>query len=276
MPFTGYSLNGIALHDRTRGWAILRAGTNTQGGITKTLSKALVPGRPGYRPGPSTFTEQALVFVVSCTRDGLDSLLTLCDAATTLTRTDDPTKVAYVELASAIPSGDAPMDASFEVSITLIAYEGAWRDVAHLSPSLDGSQSTTIGSASQVLTMAAGISAPITDMEIFIGGEFNQLTLTDSKGSYIKSARQFLGTVNHGMLYRGATGEFYQSLLSSPWVPQSDASQYFDVSGNGGFRLTPDLVSGNPANRQVKLTLTTLQQTSVTFRIKAKRAYRMN
>jgi hypothetical protein len=276
MPFTGYSINGIALHDRTRGWAILRAGTNTQGGITKTLSKATVPGRPGYKPGPSTFTEQALVFVVSCTREGLDSLLALCDAATTLTRTDDPTKVAFVELASAIPSGDAPMDAKFEVSITLIAYQGAWRDVSFPAPNSDGTQSVAVTSPTQTIVNLVGLSAPVSDMQVFIGGQFGEMTLVDSGGSFLKTTRAWPGTSSHGLLFNGSTSQAYLSNLSSPWVPVSDASQYIDTSGNGGFRLTPKMVSGNPADRRVELTLTTLAQTSTTFRIKAKRAYRMN
>lgn len=271
MTFTGYSINGIALHDQTRGWRILRDGTNTQGGITKNLNKVTVPGRPGYKPAPSTYSEQAFVFVVRTTRAGLEPLLALCGAAATLSRTDDSTKEAYVELASALPSSDAPMDAMFDVTITLIAYEGVWRDV---SPVTVGP--TTIASPVQTLTMLSGLSAPIFDASVFIRGVFGQFTLTDSAGWFLRTSKTWPGSSTIGLLYVGATNQAFFANESSPWAPTADASQYIDVSGNGGFRMSPQLVSGNPSNRQVSLSLTTLSQTSTTFRVQAKRAYRMN
>jgi hypothetical protein len=271
MTFTGYSINGIALHDQSRGWRILRDGTNTQGGVTKTLGKVPSPGRPGYTPAPSTYTEQAYIFVVRTTRAGLEPLLALCAAATTLSRTDDPTKEAYVELASALPAGDAPMDAMFDVTITLVAYEGVWRDVTAVTVG-----PTTIASPTQTLTMLNGLSAPVFDAQVFIRGVFGEFTLTDSGGSFLKTTRAWPGTSTTGLLFVGTTNQAFLANESSPWTPVSDMTQYIDVSGNGGFRLTSQLVSGNPANRQVSLSLTTLTQTSTTFRLQAKRAYRMN
>lgn len=272
MAFSGYSINGISLNDRTRGWSNLRSGTNTQGGITNALNKVPRPGRPGYNPGPKTFSEQIVVFVVRCSRASLESLLNLCAAATILTQTDDPTKELRVELASAIPNGDEPMDRSFDVTVTLSAYDGVWRDVANtdIGP-------VTIASPTQALTMLTGIGAPVSDMSIFIRGIFGQFTLTDSGGSFLKTTRAWTaGTATNGLLYVGLTGQAFLANESSPFVPVSDASQYIDTSGNGGFQLTPQLVSGNPTNRQVGLSLVTLTQTSTTLRVRAKRAFRMN
>lgn len=271
MAFSGYSINGIALHDQTRGWKILRDGTSTQGGITRTLGKAPSPGRPGYTPAPSTYTEQAIIFVVRCTRAGLEPLLALCDAAYSLTRTDDPTKEAYVELASALPTSDAPMDGMFDVAITLIAYEGVWRDVSAVTAG-----PTTVGSPIQTFVMLSGLSAPIFNEQIFLRGVFGQFTLVDSGGSFLKTTRAWPGSSSTGLLFVGATNQAFLANESNPWVPVSDASQYIDVSGNGGFRLTPQMVSGNPFIRQVSLSLTTLSQTSTTLRVQAKRTYRMN
>lgn len=271
MAFSGYSINGIPLHDASRGWRTLRDGTQTQGGITKSLSKVGSPGRPGYTPAPSTFTEQAIIFVVSCARSNLDSLLTLCDAANTLTRTDDSTKFAKVQLASALVNGDAPMDTSFEVTITLIAYEGAWRDVSD-----NDFGPVAVTTPVQSFQLFTDISAPVFDAQVFIRGVFGQFTLTDSDGSSLKTTQAWPGTATTGLLYIGATQQAFFANDSSPFVPVSDAGQYVDVSGNGGFRLTPSMVSGNPATRQVSLSLTTLSQTSTTLRVRAKRAYRMN
>lgn len=266
-----YSINGVSLHEGHTGWRVLRDGTNTQGGITNRLNSVPVPGRPGYRPAPHTFSEQMIVFNVRTPKSRLEELLALCGEAHTLTRTDDLTKEARVELASAIPSSNAPFDAMQDVSVSLIAYDGVWRDT---TPQVFGPEDIT--SPTQSFNMLSGLSAPIYDMEVFIRGVFGEFVLTDSGGSFLKTTTAWAGLASTGLLYVGSTGQAFLANESSPWTPVSDASQAVDVSGNGGFRLTPVMVSGNPANRRVELSLTTLTQTSTTLRVRAKRAYRMN
>jgi len=266
-----YNLNGIALHDATRGWRIMRGGTNTKIGITNSLTQVAAPGRNGYRPAPHTFREQMFVFVVRTTLEGLEPLLALCAAAHTLTRTDDATRMARVELASAMPSSDAPRDSMQDVAITFVAYEGVWRDVNAPTASPIG-----VTSPVQTITMLSDLSAPIDDADIFIRGVFGQFTLLDSGGSWLKTTMSWPGSSSTGLLYAGSTGQAFLANESSPWVPVTDRSQYVDVSGNGGLKLTPNLVSGNPAVREVSFKLTTLSQTSTTIRVRAKRAYRMN
>lgn len=267
-----YSINGVPLDEGVSGgWRVLRTGTNTQGGITNSLNKVPVPERPGYNPAPHTFTEQIVVFNVHTPWDRLDELLALCGDAHTLTRTDDSTKEARIQLASAIPSSEMPCDNKFKVTVTLVLYEGVWRDVSAV---VEGP--TDITSPTQSFTMLGGLSAPIYDADVFIRGVFGEFVLTDSGGSFLKTTTAWPGTASTGLLYVGSTGQAFLANESNPWVPVSDAGQYVDVSGNGGFRLTPAFVSGDPANRRVELTLTTLTQTSTTLRVRAKRAYRMN
>lgn len=266
-----YSINGVPLKDDTRGWRILRSGSQSQGGVTNSLNKVNATGFDGYFPAPHTFTEQVIVFVIRCPRTSLDSLLTLLASASTLSRTDDSTKVANVELASAIPSSDAPLDAHFDVTATFMVYQGVWRDVTVVDVG-----PTSITTPIQTFTMLSDISAPVSDMSIFIRGVFGEFTLTDSGGSFLKTSQAWPGTASTGILYTGTSGQAFLANESSPWVPVSDASQYVDTSGNGGFKFTPQIISNNPDNRQVSLSLTTLTQTSTTLRVRAKRAYRMN
>lgn len=278
MPFTGYSINGIPLHDATRGWRILRDGTQTQGGITKNLSKVPSPGRPGYTPAPTTFTEQMMVFVVRCSRAGLEPLLNLAAAAQTLmlTTAEGAVKVANVELASALPNGDEALDANFDVTITLIAYEGVWRDFDYMPTLADGTQEINITSPVQTINFLPDNGGPVFDEAIFIRGVFGQFVIADAGGSFLKTTRAWPGSSSTGLLWFGATQQAFLANNSDPFTPVSDRSQYVDVSGNGGFRLTPVLIGGDPANRHVELTITTLTQTSTSIRMKAKRAYRMS
>jgi len=266
-----YSINGIALNEGHTGWRVLRSGTQTQGGVTKTISKVGSPGRPGYVPAPTTYTEQILVFNVRTPRARLDELLALCADAHTLTRTDDATREAYVELVSAIPGGEAVLDSVFDVTVTLSVYEGVWRDVDEV---IFGAASIT--TPSQGFELFPALSAPIFDADIFIRGVFGEFTLTDSGGSTLKTTRAWPGLSTTGLLWIGSTQQAFRANESDPWTPVADASQYVDTSGNGGFRFTPKLVSGNPANRRAEVTLVTLTQTSTTLRVRGKRAYRMN
>ncbi len=267
-----YSLNGVPLNEGHTGWRILRDGTNTQGGITNNLNKVPGPNRPGYKPAPSTYTEQVIILNVRTPRDRLEELLALCASATRLTRTDDPTREAYIEVASAIPSpSQTPFDAVHDVTITLSAYEGVWRDVDQVV--FGAADITTPTQGFQLFT---GLSAPIFDADIFIRGVFGEFVLTDSNGSWLKTTRAWPGSSTTGLLYVGSTQQAFLANESDPWVPVTDRSSFIDVSGNGGFRLTPKLVSGNPADRRVELSLTTLTQTSTTLRVRGKRAYRMN
>jgi hypothetical protein len=271
MPGPIYSINGRQIHEGHTGWRVLRAGTNTQGGIVNTLNNVKAPSRNGYTPGPTTFSEQIVVLVVRTPRGRLDELLTLCAAATSLTNSLSATKELRVELASAIPSGESVFDETFDVSITLSAYEGVWRDI-----SLSTIGPVTIASPVQTLTMFDDISAPVSDMDIFLKGVFGEFVLLDSNGSWLKTVRPWPGSAGTGLLYSGKTQQAFLANESDPFVPVSDKSQYIDVSGNGGFELTPQMVSGNPADRTVSLQLTTLTQTSTTLRVRAKAAYRMN
>lgn len=271
-----YSINGRPLDDETLGWRLLRNNTSTQGGITNELNSVPAPGRNGYTPAPSTFKAQTIVLNVRTPWEGLDALLALCAEATRVTRTEDPTKELRVELSSAIPSSPAPEDAWFNVTITLSAYEGVWRDV----------EATTLGpvsitSSSQLVSGFTGLSAPIYDGDFFLRGEFGEFVLEEVRdwgrtGSWIKTTKAWPGGPLTGLLYIGATQQAFLANESDPWTPVSDASQFIDVSGNGGFRMNPNFVEGDPAQRRVTLNLTTLSQTSTTLRVRARRAYRMN
>lgn len=266
-----YAINGVPIHEGHTGWRVLRPGTNTQGGVTNAISKVASPGRPGYRPAPTTFSEQVIVLVVRTPRNRLDELLALCSAAATLTRVEDPTKELRVELSSAIPSSQAPLDAVHDVTITLSAYEGAWRDVDAVIFGPEGVTAPT-----QDFQLLDGISSPVFDGDIFLRGVFGEFVLTDSGGSTLRTTRAWPGTSTTGLLYVGSTKQAFLANESDPWTPVADRSGYIDMSAHSGFHLTPKLVSGNPAVRRVELSLTTLSQTSTTLRVRAKRAYRMN
>lgn len=266
-----YSINGVPLDNEAKGWVLLRGGTSAIGGITKTITKVNVPGYDGYFRAPSDRTEQTLIFNMKSTLEGLESLMALLDQpGLTIQLTGDSDREAFAELVSAIPSGEFPADEKVYLTVTLNVYGAAWRDT---DATIFGP--TTISDPVQEVYLLNGISASVRDMDVFISGVFGQFTLVDSGGSWLKTVAAWPGSAGTGMLYVGATGQAFVANTANPWVPVSDAGHLVDVSGGGGFKITPEVVGGDPDVRRGHLTLTTLSQTSATIRVRAKNAYSM-
>ena len=267
-----YLINGIPLDNDARGWVVLRGGTSAFSGIVKRLTQVTVPGYDGYFRAPSSRMEQTLIFRMKTPLTGLESLLSLLDQPNLLvSKEGDATKNAPAELVSAIPSGQFPMDELIYLTVTLSVFGAAWRSVAATIFGPD-----TVSNPVQEFYLLDGISAPVRDMDVFIGGVIGQFDLRDSQGSWLKSTAAWSpNTTSTGVLYVGATGQTFVANTASPWVAVSDAGNLVDVSGDGGFKITPAFVNGNPDVRRGHLTLTTLTQTSATIRVRAKGAYSM-
>lgn len=275
MAFTGYNLDGVTLHEGhgVGQWRTLREGTNTQGGIVNNLTKVPSPLKDGYIPAPYSFQEQIVVFTVRTPRSRLEELLALCAEATLLRRNDDATKYAHIQLVSAIPNGNEPLDGFFDVTITLNLYQGVWRDV---SATVYGAYNVNFPVT--VWTFMDNISAPVNDMAVWIGGTFTSFTLTDSAGSWLKTIKPVPGgpLPSQGVLFHGYTGRAFISQESDPLTPLYDASDLVDVSGGRGFQMTPSLVNGNPKTRRASLTLSVQNWGGVRIIVRGKTNYRMN
>ena len=266
-----YLINDVNLDDPSRGWELLRGGTNIIPGITKSVSQVTVPGYDGYFRAPSDKVAPPLILRVKSSLSSLEALLALVDSPTlTVKKSDDLTREVPAELLSALTSGEFPEDEKVYLTITLNLFGTAWRDVDSTTYG-----PTTVADPIQSFVVMDGLSAPVRDMDIFLSGVFDQFELEDSNGSWLKSTAAWSGSGTTGMLYVGATGQVFVANTSDPWVPVSDAGHLVDVSGGGGFKITPEIVGGNPDVRQGRLTLTTLDQTSVALTIRGKGAYAM-
>jgi len=266
-----YSLNGIQLDNEAKGWRVLRRGTQVLSGISKELTKVKVPGYDGYFRAPSTRSEQMMIINVRTPLESLEELMALVATPTVVvTKDGDATREAIAELVSAIPSGDFPEDSLVDLTITLNVWGAAWRDV---TATVYGPY--TVADPVMDIEILTGISAPIRDFDVFLAGDFDEFELVDDGGSWLKSTASWTGSGTTGMLYVGSTGQTFLANTTSPWVPVSDAGHLVDVSGGGGFKITPQNEVGDPSSRHGKLTLTTLEQTSTAISIRAKGAYAM-
>lgn len=280
MVDTNYLINGVNMGKaslNSMGWAIMRDGTSQLGGLTKELNKVKVPGYDGFFNGPSTRTEQVLIFNIRTPRENLEALLAVLEyvgvdssfpAMGKIEVSIADGKAAYYVLASAIPSSDHPNDRFVTVTATLEIPYGGWRDEATTETT------TTIASSPTVIeTIGVGSSLPIRDMDIFIQGDVGTMQITDSAGSWLRTTGDYVFVSGSGIFYQGSTGRAYKATNASPWVPTADLGFAVDVSGGGGLVVTPKLNPATPDTRNGELTVLSTLVASVSVKIRWRGAY---
>lgn len=266
-----YSVNEVPLHNDAFGWQILRGGTQAIAGITRLRTEVAVPGYDGYFMAPSAREAKLIIFRMKSPLAYLEDLMALVDTQNgLLSLTDDPSRVAPFELVSALPSGEFPSDEFVYLTITLSVPGAAWRDA-----DADVIGPITIANSTQTIDILSGISAPVRDMDFFLRGDFKEFQLVDSHGSWVRTTSEWDGSSTTGLLYIGATGQAFLANNASPWVPITDRSNQIDVSGGGGFKITPFYLDppADPTNRRGRMSLTTLEQTDTELTIRVKNAY---
>lgn len=267
-----YQINGVSLDNDQFGWRLMRS-TQALSGVTKRLSNVEVAGRPGVLPGIPSFRGAAMpTFVVRTPGENVETLYALVEqngGVGTLTLEDDPSRAAAFELASIAAVGLTAMDELVDVTITLRIPSGVWRAVSR----------TTVTPASLATAVVErdympGISAEITDGDIFIAGNFGNMQITDlGSGSWLKTVQTWPNVAGTGLLFVGATGQAFRSTTADPYTPTTDMSAYVDYSGGGGFRMTPFAVGGDPTNRVARLRIVTTNQSGVTIGLRAYNSY---
>jgi hypothetical protein len=240
-------------------------------GISKTLNNTSVPGRngvigkiPSYRGAPST---TIIVKTPGTALDQLYSLFTQNNGVGFLELTADTSRAALFELQSIDSAGRTAGDESVVVTIVVRFPTADWRAVAEtvIAPA-------TVSTSPASTNLLAGITAEISDEDVFIGGNFSTFKLTDvGSGSWLSSRIAWPYVASTGMLYQGSTGRAFRATTAAPWTPTTDMSGYVDLSG-GGFRITPDPATGID-NPSANLSLVTGAQTSLTFGLRAYNAY---
>lgn len=266
-----YTVNGVELDNETYGWSLLRA-SQMLTGVTKNLNSTTVPWRNGVIPKiPASRGGVTTVIVVKTSGTNLDRLYRLFSingGVGTLELTADNTRYALFELASIDSAGRTAEDESVVVTITVRIPTADWRSVAEtvVAPA-------TVADSPHAFTLLPGISAEVFDADIFVGGNFGTFQLVDSStGSWLATRVAWPYVSGTGLLYQGATGRAFRSLVSDPWTPGADMSGYIDVSGGGGFRITPDDTAGIDSPH-ASLSLTTGSRTSLTFGFRAYNAF---
>lgn len=267
-----YTVNGVELDSYdTFGWYMLRR-SQVLNDLVKQLTSVSVPGRPGVLSGiPAFANAHNVIIVMRCKGEALEALYTLFSqngGVGTLELTDNNDRVAVFELASIESQGINAKDELITVSITIRFPTAEWR-----ATSVTTQAPASVVNPIETFDILDGISSEIRDMDIFIGGDFDNFSLEDvGSGSWLHTTQTW-PALGDGLLYVGSTGQAFVASSAAPWTPMDDASEFIDVSGGGGFRITPFLIAGNPSDRIARLELTTTSQTDLTFGFRATNAY---
>jgi len=260
-----YTVNDVRLDNESMGWYLLRL-SQPLTPLSKNLSSVSVPGRHGVLTGVPSFNAPPTVTLVVRTADaGLEGLyaLFLRDGGQgTFRLTDDPSRVIQFELASIEPQGINAEDELINVSITLRFPTSMWRATEEFESYYP------VTSPTMEYNAFYNIGADITDADFFISGNFGNFEFRDAgSGSWVKSIQTWPHVAGTGLLYVGATGQAFRAQDTDYWVPVADMSHVIDVSGGGGFRISPTWET-DPTNRVADLFLTTTNQSGVSFRLR--------
>lgn len=266
-----YSINGVPLDNDTYGWRLLRR-SQPLTSTGRNLSSVTIPGRHGVLSGvPSFKTAPITTLVMNIPGDTLEILYSVLEkngGKGRLELTDDPSRSTQIELSSIDPEGINARDELLTVTFTLRHPTADWRETARTT-----TDALTPPTPVSTFTLLPDISSDITDADIFIGGNFGNFELRDNgSGAWLKTIKTVPFVAGTGLLYVGSTGQAFRATTAAPWTPTADLSDYIDVSGGGGFRISPTWET-SPSDRLASLQLTTTNQSGVTFRLRAFNAF---
>jgi hypothetical protein len=251
-----FSLNGVPLDNPARGW-LVRDLTSPLTSIDTELAELAIAGRDGVqtldqRPrnvgGP-------LPFVIEAPRSGLPALRTvLRQRPLTLTWTEYPELEALVDHVSRFPQGIGNADEVVEVNVMFRIPGVYWRDIAEST-----SDPVVLASASQVVEVFPGISAPVVDALVRVKGGAGGLRVEDAGGSFF----------TYGQALDAGDYLRFDSRTGRAWVTDTDTwTGGVEVSGyiDGGpsaypLELSP-VFDSDPDDTRAVLTVTTTSRTS--------------
>lgn len=267
-----YAINEVPLDNADFGWRLLRR-SQLITDVVKNLSNVTIPGRHGVLGGVPSFSgSPTATLVVRGPGQSVEALYALfmqAGGTGVLTLEDDTSRAAAFELASISTNGITAFDELVDTTVTIRFPSADWRATAVTEFGL-----ATVTDVVQEFQTLVGIGMDITDMDIFIGGDFGNFQLEDMPtGAWLKTVQTWPYVASTGLLYVGATGQAFRANTSAPWTPTADMSDYVDVSGGGGFRITPAIIGNDPSDRLARVELTVTATSGVTFGIRAYNAY---
>ncbi|WP_402843802.1 hypothetical protein [Microbacterium sp. GXS0129] len=263
-----YAINNVPLQNATFGW-IERAPTEPLSALVRRRRTMQVSGVDGVVPGlGSTMEAVVLRFVVQTPRENLETLNALFGDAGTLTQVGLANRSVAYETLSSTPlplnvDGDEIVDMQYMIQLP----RAFWRATGTVT-----SPATPLDASVTVTGLFPGLSAPVTDAIVRVKGESSGVRIVDSGGSWVSMPA--LTASQYGRFHLD-TGECFIT-TSNTWTGGTDASGLVDFGGiRGGFEFTPRLASGDPSDREARITVTAVTWPGATIEVRGRSAHQL-
>lgn len=274
-----YAVNGVALDDADGRWSLMK-GSSIAPAVSAEQMTVKVPGIDGLLPvasearqaPPLTFRIKVQGTTDATLRDRLLALLmTIAPSrgSVTLARSIDGVLTYTAAKMESISEPEyAPARSAATVTVTYRLPQVYWRQDAD-----DWTQAGITSGTGYTIGTLADTSAPIYDARILVTGPITNPKVTDTvSGEWalltatIASGEAVLLDCKNWLAYRG-----------SSTLDAGDTGATGLLTTSGGpymLPLAPEMVSGNPANRRIRLSVTGSGFTSATaLSVRAAKAF---
>lgn len=259
-----YAVNGVPLDNPDLGW-IFRPASKPYSALEVDLTQTQVAGRDGHIATASTTSAPFWPMTINTPPSGWEPLLALfANGPLTLTREDRPGVEIACRFAGSTPdrifTANQWIDATFLLELTGVY----WRDkLAVTTPK-------TLDTASVVLEVFTGMSAPVQDAVIRLKGAASGVQVTDASGAWVTLPA---ATAGQWVRFDANTGKCYRTTTDT-WSGGEDISGDVDFGGpRGVFEITPQITAGDPRDRRGRLTITSASRTGAVIEVRGKAAY---
>jgi hypothetical protein len=257
-----YSINGVALTNSTYGWRLIGSSNIVPDYSVQNVSLN-VPGRPGVlTTAQQPMDASPVVLKIQTPGANRERLVALMSQPSLiLAKVSDPTRQVALELVTIANENFNAAERLLEISFVLRANDVYWRDV---SVSTDAAVSIT--STPQALnSVMSGITAPVNDYLIRVGGSITGLRVTDSAGDYF----EYLPNIPSGsyIIFDCATGKA-SVVATNVWTGGTPVLATIG-SATRIMQLTPVYGATFFAN----LTVVSTARSGATLEVRGKRAF---
>jgi len=253
-----YSIQGVPLDNTAFGWRLMQP-TKPIGELTVDRTDVRTAGRDGVAAGiPADTGSPVLPFVVKSPRENVEALIALFSVVgAEVSLTADASKTAGIELASFTYDAYGPAEEIVVVKFLVRFPSVWWRGGYEVT-------GPTNVSASFVLALFAGLSAPVQDLLIRVDGSTSGLRLTDSDGSWLSLTTSAAG---EHVLIAPAQAKAVLASAGSWSLSGTDVSDRIDFGGpRSVFEVTPTFTDPKTRSGQVTVNATSWSSATVTVR----------
>lgn len=262
-----YTVNGVSLNDKTRGWKLLR-GSIPASSLEYAAASLDIPGRDGSTTYPAVRRPVSFTFTVRSKLQTREGLLSLFSAPQITIAPEETPKKHYRATGYLLSSTVDEYHEALGFAIDTFIVEipgGCWRNSSQTT-----SNKVTSSSAGATLTFLDGISAPVQDGVVRLEGPLTDPIVHDSSGSFVSVD----GSIPAGSFVRFHMNPARAYLTETDaWSGGVEVTAELDFGGpRGVFEITP--IVSNPTSRNAVLTLTQESRGSGSgFAVRARNAY---